>query len=419
MFTRSAGAWTQQGSKLTGSDTTGGAAFGFSASLSGDARTALIGGRADSSNVGAAWVFSLSPVPVDCIEDPTTALQDAIAAAYDGDTLEISGTCTGAFVIPPRFSGGLTLRGATPTATLDGQFDGTSVLTVEAGADATVDSLTITRGGSGDPDPSCLSAQNGAGINNAGTLTLKDSTVTNNIMGYCSGVADSGGGIFNTGDLTITGSTVSGNFAGYVGGGINNSFGAAARITDSTVTGNGARFYGGVSNDGTLTVNYATVSGNTFLGSHVGIFTNDLGSTTTLTGTIVSGNGGDDCAGGAFTSGGYNLIGNADNPAVPNWVGCHGASFTSDPTNQLGARRLADRPDARCARRQRGPDRDDGSGAGQPGTRTGSPRAPRAAEPRSRQTSGASRVRSRQEDAAASVPSRPAEVSTMRGRARG
>ncbi len=333
VFTRSAGAWTQQGSKLTGSDTTAGAAFGFSASLSADARTALIGGHADNSDVGAAWVFSLSPVPVDCVEDPSTALQDAIAAAYDGDTLEISGTCTGAFVIPPRFSGGLTLRGATPTATLDGQFDGTSVLTVAAGADATVDSLTITRGGSGDPGPGSCSEQDGEGINNAGTLVLRDGTVTNNIVGNC-GVK--GGGIFNTGELTITGSTVSDNFTGYVGGGIENSFGATMTVTNSTVAGNGAGLYSGMSNDGTLTLNYATVSGNTLLGSHGGIFANDLGSTTTLTGTIVSGNGGDDCAGGAFTSGGYNLIGNADNPTVPTWVGCHGTSFTSDPTNQLG-----------------------------------------------------------------------------------
>src|SRR5262249_45057559 len=62
----------------------------------------------------------------------------------------------------------------------------------------------------------------------------------------------------------------------------------------------------------------------------------DEGSTATLTGTIVSGNGGDDCAGGAFTSGGYNLIGEADNPTVPSWIGCHGPSFTGDPTSQRG-----------------------------------------------------------------------------------
>ena len=57
VFTRSAGAWTQQGSKLTGSDETGAGQFGISAALSADGITALIGGYDDNAGVGAAWVF--------------------------------------------------------------------------------------------------------------------------------------------------------------------------------------------------------------------------------------------------------------------------------------------------------------------------------------------------------------------------
>ncbi len=59
-FTRSGSTWTQQGSKLTASDETGNGLFGQTAALSADGNTALIGGIGDSSNVGAAWVFTRS-----------------------------------------------------------------------------------------------------------------------------------------------------------------------------------------------------------------------------------------------------------------------------------------------------------------------------------------------------------------------
>ena len=60
VFTRSGSVWTQQGSKLTGSGESGAGLFGLSASLSGDGNTALIGGDGDNSFAGAAWVFTRS-----------------------------------------------------------------------------------------------------------------------------------------------------------------------------------------------------------------------------------------------------------------------------------------------------------------------------------------------------------------------
>ncbi len=60
VFTLSAGVWTQQGAKLTGTGEVGTAAFGWSVALSVDGNTALIGGPADSSETGAAWVFTRS-----------------------------------------------------------------------------------------------------------------------------------------------------------------------------------------------------------------------------------------------------------------------------------------------------------------------------------------------------------------------
>jgi hypothetical protein len=61
VFTRSSGVWTQQGNKLVGTGAaTGGAYQGISVSISADGNTALVGGFADSSNVGAAWIFTRS-----------------------------------------------------------------------------------------------------------------------------------------------------------------------------------------------------------------------------------------------------------------------------------------------------------------------------------------------------------------------
>ena len=58
VFTRSAEAWSQQGGKLVGSGAVGAAFQGVSAALSADGNTAVIGGPEDDSGTGAAWVFT-------------------------------------------------------------------------------------------------------------------------------------------------------------------------------------------------------------------------------------------------------------------------------------------------------------------------------------------------------------------------
>jgi RHS repeat-associated protein len=60
VFTRSEGKWTQQGGKITGKEETGEGRFGYSAALSADGNTLLIGGESDNTFVGAAWVFTRS-----------------------------------------------------------------------------------------------------------------------------------------------------------------------------------------------------------------------------------------------------------------------------------------------------------------------------------------------------------------------
>ena len=58
VFTRTDGAWTQQGSKLVGSGAIGSVGQGQSVALSADGNTALVGGSADNSYAGAVWVFT-------------------------------------------------------------------------------------------------------------------------------------------------------------------------------------------------------------------------------------------------------------------------------------------------------------------------------------------------------------------------
>jgi len=60
VYTRSGEVWTQQGSKLVGTGAVGTAAQGASVSLSADGNTAIVGGLIDSSDVGAAWVYTRS-----------------------------------------------------------------------------------------------------------------------------------------------------------------------------------------------------------------------------------------------------------------------------------------------------------------------------------------------------------------------
>src|ERR1019366_8469930 len=59
VYTRSNGVWTQQ-SKLAGTGAVGSARQGASVALSDDGNTAIVGGPFDTSNTGAAWVYTRS-----------------------------------------------------------------------------------------------------------------------------------------------------------------------------------------------------------------------------------------------------------------------------------------------------------------------------------------------------------------------
>jgi hypothetical protein len=60
VFTRAGIVWTQQGAKQVGTNSSGAAGQGNSVALSADGHTALVGGPDDDRNQGAVWIFSRS-----------------------------------------------------------------------------------------------------------------------------------------------------------------------------------------------------------------------------------------------------------------------------------------------------------------------------------------------------------------------
>jgi nitrous oxidase accessory protein NosD len=206
------------------------------------------------------------------VEDATSGrffgtFQAAVNAASGGDTLNVQGTCEGDTTIGKS----LTIQGQGPGATLNGENQSGSVITIFQGA-VSISGLTITGG----------NANVGGGIRILGepTVTLTNSTVTGNRA------VSKGGGIYEEGGtLTLTNSTVSGNTApaGGGGGGIYSAY-VHARITliliSSTVSGNTARYGGGIYlGAGTAHIEEkSSVTGNTAGREGGGIF--KLGSNT-------------------------------------------------------------------------------------------------------------------------------------------
>src|ERR1035437_3411043 len=89
IWTRSGGAWTQQGTKLVGSGAVGSAQQGWSVSLSADGNTAIVGGYADNSYAGAAWVWTRS-AGVWTQEGTKLVGSGAVGAAYQGNSVSLS-----------------------------------------------------------------------------------------------------------------------------------------------------------------------------------------------------------------------------------------------------------------------------------------------------------------------------------------
>ncbi len=112
----------------------------------------------------------------------------------------------------------------------------------------------------------------------------------------------SGGGVANDGILSVDDCTFSGNFAGFIGGGLYNSASATATVTDSTFEGNSSTYGGGFNNQGTATVTGGVFRDNSASGNGGGI--ESIG-TVTIIGTLVEQNTANEWGGGIHSYGGF------------------------------------------------------------------------------------------------------------------
>jgi hypothetical protein len=277
-------------------------------------------------------------------------IEHAISGAASGDSIRVA-AATYSESLTINISLAILGSGANTTF-IDGGARTRVVTIPNTAAHVTLSNLTIRHG----------QATVGAGINNSGTLTLTNSTVSGNsapipcrrMFVICElrfGTA-AGGGIYNSGVLTISNSIISGNHAGSycnanpcfaLGGGINNSgtlmirnstftgnsastacstslscsvgaggafytYGGTVTLNNSTVTASSASRCSGtcggaggtiVNGSGNLALNNSTVSGN----SAGGIFNS---GSVTLQNSIISSNSARNCT-GTITSRGYNL----------------------------------------------------------------------------------------------------------------
>ncbi|OYV98225.1 MAG: hypothetical protein B7Z68_01420 [Acidobacteria bacterium 21-70-11] len=156
VFTRSAGVWSQQGGKLVGSDAVGGAFQGYSVAVSADGNTAIVGGYGDNATTGAAWVFTRS-AGVWSQQGSKLVGSDAAGDAAQGWSVAISANGNAAAVGGPsdNFNAGaawLYTRSAGAWSQQGGKLAGTGAVgAANQGAVAiSADGTTVIAGGSYD-----------------------------------------------------------------------------------------------------------------------------------------------------------------------------------------------------------------------------------------------------------------------------
>jgi hypothetical protein len=106
VFAQSGGVWSQEGTKLAGSGAMGAAHQGSSVAISADGNTVIVGGPADNSGVGAAWIFSRSLVGW-WQQGSKLVATDAVGAAQQGSSVSISAVGTTAIVGGPGDNSGI------------------------------------------------------------------------------------------------------------------------------------------------------------------------------------------------------------------------------------------------------------------------------------------------------------------------
>ncbi|UCD23449.1 MAG: hypothetical protein JSW51_10410 [Gemmatimonadota bacterium] len=205
---------------------------------------AVADGTACAGGTCQAGVCELTGSVLPCSEQ---GIRNAIAAGGDEPyTFDCGGPTTVVVEHTIAIDNNVILDGE-GNLTLDGNDEWVVFELLREDVTAELRGFTVTRGGVWNPN---IEGWVGGSIDNVGTLTLTNTSVSDNIIG-----------IENGGTLTLTNSTVSGNENAY---GIGNN--GALTLTNSTVSGNvteddtGIFIYGG-----TVTLLNSTVSDNIYV----------------------------------------------------------------------------------------------------------------------------------------------------------
>ncbi|MGO9356129.1 MAG: choice-of-anchor Q domain-containing protein, partial [Xanthobacteraceae bacterium] len=251
----------------------------------------------------------------------TSSPSSACAAGTGNDTIVfgVSGTITLGSSLP-AIENTLTIDGSGKTITVSGA-GLYQVLVVNLDATLTLNDLTIAHGNW---------SSDGGGINNQGTLTVTNSTFSDNSGG-------DGGGVFNAATLTVTNSTFELNSA-HLGGGIFNNGGASLTVTSSTFSGDNATgglgSGGGMYNEGTAMVVNSTFAGNDAAnGFGGGIYNSNNGAVLTITNCTFSRNGPAASGGGIYNEIGTVRVTNSILAKSTSGGNCGGVSVTDGGYN--------------------------------------------------------------------------------------
>ena len=279
----------------------------------------LLGSAVSVISVRAAMIITVNTNADNTTDDGLCTLREAITAAntntavngaddcnHDGsagtDTITFAGnytiTLTGSQLPAVDTAIVITGNGAANTIIQADALPNTAtyrVIEVTSAGSLTLDNLTIRNGKCNGSCPS--SPNNGGGIYNNGTLTVSNSTISNN---YASNF---GGGIYNydaLAVLAVTDSTISFNSAIIDGGGVN-SLGTLS-VTNSAITHNNANVGGGgIYSSGALTMTDGTISHNSANnGGGLYNFPLDSSLSVTVTGSTFSDNSATVCGGGMY-----------------------------------------------------------------------------------------------------------------------
>ena len=254
--------------------------------------------------------------------DPGT-LRFCLTTVNSGDTIQfgVTGTVTLTSALP-QITQNVSIYGSGPAVLTISGANSYPVFNIASSATVTINGMTIANG----------NGTNGGGISNAGTLTVDNVAISDNLA------QSSGGAISSSGTLTLNGVSLSGNGSNSFGGAINLVGSSTLAVSYSTFSGNrsslGGAIYGG---SGSSTVIESTFSGNTAVDNGGAIYVGN--GLLTLTNSTLSGNSTDSQGGAIYIGSGTTSANNSiftGNFAITDG-GIYNGGTLSGSNNILGA----------------------------------------------------------------------------------